>query len=66
MKVAMVSEGGVSLEASHVEDIWLASSKMTGSERRAFQAEMAVKSVAAALGAQRRFSAGVGRLFGLV
>lgn len=43
MKVAMVSEGGVSLEASHVEDIRLASSKMTGSERRAFQAEMAVK-----------------------
>jgi hypothetical protein len=43
MKVAMVSEGGVSLKASHVEDIRLASSKMTGSERRAFQAEMAVK-----------------------
>ncbi|MEF8730039.1 MAG: transposase [Accumulibacter sp.] len=43
MKVAMVSEGGGSLEASHVEDIRLASSKMTGSERRAFQAEMAVK-----------------------
>ena len=43
MKVAMASEGGVSLEASHVEDIRLASSKMTGSERRAFQAEMAVK-----------------------
>jgi hypothetical protein len=43
MKVATVSEEGVSLEASHVEDIRLASSKMTGSERRAFQAEMAVK-----------------------
>jgi len=43
MKVAMASEGEVSLEASHVEDIRLASSKMTGSERRAFQAEMAVK-----------------------
>ena len=43
MKVATASEGKVSLEASHVEDIRLASSKMTGSERRAFQAEMAVK-----------------------
>jgi hypothetical protein len=43
MRVATVTEEKVSLEASHLEDIRLASSKMTGSERRAFQAEMALK-----------------------
>ena len=43
MGVATVTEEKVSLEASHLEDIRLASSKMTGSERRAFQAEMALK-----------------------
>jgi hypothetical protein len=43
MRVATVTEEKVGLEASHLEDIRLASSKMTGSERRAFQAEMAVK-----------------------
>ncbi len=43
MRVATVTEEKVSLEASRLEDIRLASSKMTGSERRAFQAEMALK-----------------------
>ena len=43
MRVATVTEEKVSLEASHLEDIRLASSKMTGSKRRAFQAEMALK-----------------------
>jgi len=43
MRVATVTEEKVSLEASHLEDIRLASSKMKGSERRAFQAEMALK-----------------------
>jgi hypothetical protein len=41
--VATVAERKVSLEASHLEDIRLAASKMTGRERRAFQAEMALK-----------------------
>jgi len=43
MKVATVFENKGSLEASHIEDIQLASSKMTGAARRAFQAEMAMK-----------------------
>jgi len=43
MRVTTVTEQKVGREASHLEDIRLASSKMTGSERRAFQAEMAVK-----------------------
>ena len=43
MKIATIAESKVSLEAEHVEDIRLASSKMTGADRRAFQAEMALK-----------------------
>ena len=43
MKVATVRESKVSLEAGHVEDIQLASTKKTGADRRAFQAEMALK-----------------------
>ena len=43
MKVVTVRESKVSLEAGHVEDIQLASTKMTGADRRAFQAEMALK-----------------------
>lgn len=43
MTVATVGEGKVSLEAVHLEDIKLASSKMTGAGRRAFQAEMTLK-----------------------
>ena len=43
MKVAAVRESKVSLVAGHVEDIQLASTKMTGADRRAFQAEMALK-----------------------
>ncbi len=43
MNVAKVPENKVSLEAGHIEDIRLASSKMTGAERRAFQAAMALK-----------------------
>ena len=43
MRVASVAESKVSLETVHIEDIQLASSKMTGADRRAFQAEMALK-----------------------
>ena len=43
MKVATVAESKVSLEAVHIEDIRLASSKMTGADRRVFQAEMTLK-----------------------
>ena len=48
MEVTTVAEGKVSLEAIHLEaihleDIRLAASKMTGANRRAFQAEMALK-----------------------
>jgi hypothetical protein len=43
MNVATVHENKVSLEAGHIEDIRLASTKMTGAERRAFQAAMAMK-----------------------
>jgi hypothetical protein len=43
MKVATVATSGISLEAGHIEDIQLASTKMTGADRRAFQAEMALK-----------------------
>jgi hypothetical protein len=43
MKVATVAEGEISLEAGHIEDIRLASTKMTGADRRAFQAAMALK-----------------------
>jgi Rhodopirellula transposase DDE domain len=43
MNVATVPENKVSLEAGHIEDIRLASTKMTGAARRAFQAEMALK-----------------------
>jgi len=43
MKIATVRESKASLEACHVEDIQLASTKMTGAERRSFQAEMAMK-----------------------
>ena len=43
MRVATVAESKVSLEAVHIEDIQLASSKMTGADRRAFQAEMTLK-----------------------
>jgi hypothetical protein len=43
MKVATVAENGISLEAGHIEDIRLASTKMTGADRRAFQAQMALK-----------------------
>ena len=44
MKIATIAESKVSLEAEHREDIQLASSKMTGAARRAFQAEMTLKS----------------------
>jgi len=43
MKVATVAEDGICFEAGHIEDIRLASSKMTGAERRAFQAQMTLK-----------------------
>ncbi|MCK7497508.1 MAG: hypothetical protein MZW92_47010 [Comamonadaceae bacterium] len=43
MKVATVAENGISIEAGHIEDIRLASTKMTGADRRAFQAQMALK-----------------------
>ncbi len=43
MRVATVAESKVSLEAVHIEDIQLASSKMTGADRRGFQAEMTLK-----------------------
>jgi len=43
MKVATIAESRISLEAGHIEDIQLASTKMTGADRRAFQAEMALK-----------------------
>jgi biotin operon repressor len=43
MNVATVHANKVSLEAGHIEDIRLASTKMTGAERRAFHAEMALK-----------------------
>jgi hypothetical protein len=43
MEVATGADGKVSLEVVHVEDIQLASSRMTGADRRAFQAEMALK-----------------------
>ena len=43
MKVATVAEDGISLDAGHIEDIRLASTKMTGADRRAFQAQMALK-----------------------
>ena len=43
MEVATVFANRVSIEAGHIEDIRLASTKMTGAARRAFQAEMAMK-----------------------
>ena len=43
MKLGTDEGSHVRLEASHLEDIQLASSKMTGADRRAFQAEMALK-----------------------
>ena len=43
MRVATVAESKISLESVHIEDIQLASSKMTGADRRAFQAEMTLK-----------------------
>jgi hypothetical protein len=43
MRVATVADSKVSLEAVHIEDIQLASSKMTGADRRGFQAEMTLK-----------------------
>jgi len=43
MKVATVRESGICLEAGHIADIRLASRKMTGAQRRAFQAQMALK-----------------------
>lgn len=43
MKLGTDEGSHVRLEASHLEDIQLAWSKMTGADRRAFQAEMALK-----------------------
>jgi hypothetical protein len=43
MKIATVAENGIRCEASHIEDIRLASRKMTGAQRRAFEAQMALK-----------------------
>ena len=43
MKLTTVGESGMCLEAGHIADIRLASSKMTGAQRRAFQAQMALK-----------------------
>ena len=58
MKVATVPENKVFHEVGHIEDIQLASTKMTGAARRAFQAEM--------LGEQWTSSDGVGRPYNLV
>jgi hypothetical protein len=43
MEVATVFANRVSIEGGHIEDIRLASTKMTGAARRAFQAEMATR-----------------------
>jgi hypothetical protein len=43
MGVATGADSKISFEAGHVDDIQLASSKMTGADRRAFQAEMTLK-----------------------
>ena len=43
MKLATVLARKAPLEANHIEDIRLASTKMTGADRRAFEAEMALK-----------------------
>ena len=42
MRVLAATEEKVAADTGHLEDILLASSKMTGSERRAFQAELAL------------------------
>jgi len=42
MRVVAATEERAAADASHLENILLASSKMTGSERRAFQAELAL------------------------
>lgn len=43
MDIATIAESKVLLEAEHREDIRLASARMTGADRRAFQAEMTLK-----------------------
>ncbi len=42
MKIATIAAGKIPVDAGHIEDIQLASSKMTGEDRGSFQAAMAL------------------------